>query len=208
MATLALPAPANAVFAETYFKPSLVQAEAQSTTATTCLLLSSRSQPRTAKKLAGYQVNLAMHEGSLVLKGYMLSELVGPRPYVYLKFTNGSGIDISDEVFLACTAELRFSAGLFLQALALANLSASTYPAETSVLPVPGLNAVFSFRNYPTGAHTFEDVFSVALLPRTLLALPTEEDSNRINDPTLSLALMNGNRQVGGAVTIGRCVQI
>jgi hypothetical protein len=207
MSTLTLQVLGNALGPEALMHPLFTSnTEACRPMLAACLALSSSGQAATAIELASCPVDFVVQDGFLGLRNYMVSELVGERPYIYLKFTNGEGVELSDEIFVGRGSELQFSVSLFLQALALANLSASIHPMHGRVLPLAGLNAVFSFRNYPTGAHTVEDICCVTLLSRAAHALSPEMDSATPTARTLSLQLMQGCRPVGTAVVIGRCL--
>src|SRR3954469_10940786 len=94
MATLTLPPAGNTITPDALVNPLFVSEGLQSRL-TVCLLLSTRPQAGAAIKLGSYAVNLHLQDGFLGLKDYVLSELVGARPYIYLKFTDGHGIDLS-----------------------------------------------------------------------------------------------------------------
>jgi hypothetical protein len=208
MATLALPAPVQASPCKGLFRDSFApSAFTHSEPTSACLQVSHQTQSLPAIRLASYHLNFVLLDNSLALASHPPIEQVSPRPYIYLKFSNDDGLDLSDEMFLGCTAELQFSVGLFLQALTIANLSASIYPIHDRVLPLTGLNAIFTFRNFPTGAHTVERNQMVLLFPRAAHGLPPEQSGPAASTGrTLSLQLFAGIRPLGAPVLIGRCL--
>lgn len=159
--------------------------------------------------LARYKLDLLPLPGNcFTLESHTLSDLVAPRPYSYLKFTDGLGNDLSDEMYLGRSdSKLRFSLSIFHQALSLANLAASIFPVHHRVLPLTGLTALFIFRNLPKGAQTAEDTHAVTFFPRAAHALlPEEPGSGSFTSKILSMEMRQGARLVGAPVTIGRCL--
>src|SRR4051794_23838047 len=73
-------------------------AEATAGGLATCISLSSPGAADAV--LARYPVALLIQEGQIGFAGIPLDRRVSSNPYLYLRFTDGKGGDLSDELFL------------------------------------------------------------------------------------------------------------
>src|SRR5207247_2323494 len=104
-----------------------------------------------------YDVQLVANGASISIPKQPVNGGVGGNPYIYLKFTDGKGHDLSGEFFLGrCVQGLNVSADMLQTAAGLANVAAGNCsnkggPTITldGQITLGGLHATFIFRNNP-----------------------------------------------------------
>ena len=144
---------------------------------------------------------------------------VGGNPHIFLQFTDASGNDLSDEVYLGrCVQGLKVATDLGLVATVLTLVSAAdcsnnpgpfiTFDGE---IALAGLHAKFIFRNNANGRHAAEASREVALITDGwTITIPKQPVLGGVGgNPRISVQVLDGNGNgVGKEIYLGRCTQL
>ena len=163
-----------------------------------------------------FDVNLLIAGQSIEIPKQPVLGGVGGNPYIYLKFHDGKGNDLSEEVLLGrCVQGMNVTADLLQEALAHANVhsegcSNNKGPFVTldGDLVLGGLHARFIFRNNVKGTHTAEDSRDVAIvLEGSKIVLPKQPSRGGVGgNPLISIQFLHGdNTPIGEPIMLDRC---
>lgn len=165
-----------------------------------------------------YDVSLIASGASLTIPKQPVNGGVGGNPYIYIKFTDGHGNDLSDEILLGrCVQGMNISSDLVQTAAALAHVSAGNCsnkggPTITldGEITLGGLHATFIFRNNPKGTHTAEDSRDVVIIAEgSKILIPKQPSKGGAGgNPIISLQFLEGNKPLTEPVVLGRCTDI
>jgi hypothetical protein len=172
-----------------------------------CILLSRGSAPET--NLARYPILMRMQGESIVFTNVALDRRVTNNPYLYLKFTDGKGTELSDELFLGrCTQGLSVSARLFQQALAFANVGTrNSAPGASALvadgtLVLRGLHAIFVFRDGPQGSHTVESLHEVCIISESTKVFYPHASTLAGESRAITFQLLEGAKPIGKPIPV------
>jgi hypothetical protein len=161
---------------------------------------------------------LALGE-AIVLPKQPVQGGVGGNPHIWLQLHNGSGQNLTDEIYLGrCVQGLEISPAILSSVIAAADVEVfdcSNAPGPNitigGTLTLSGLHARFIFRNNLKGTHTAEAKRDLVLVANgSTLTMPKHPVVGGAGgNPIISIQFLQGDgTPIGTPIKLGRCVQL